>query len=156
MITLKEGDTAPSFNGKDQDGRNISSEDYKGRMVILFFYSEAGSPTCTVESCNLRDNYPLLRSKGFEVIGISPDKEKAQKKFQVKHSIPFPLIADSDHTITKTYGVWDMKKLFGREYMGILRTTFVIDERGIIVKIFNKPKNKAHAEQILAAMTGAQ
>lgn len=151
MVTLQEGDTAPIFSGKDQDGKKISLADYRGKKVILYFYSEAGSPTCTIESCNLRDNYSLLKKKGFEVLGISPDDEKTQKKFEIKYKLPFPLIADNEHMITALYGVRDMKKLFGREYMGILRTTFIIDERGIIRKIFHKPKNKAHAEEILKA-----
>jgi peroxiredoxin Q/BCP len=154
MITLREGDRAPSFTGKDQDGKRISLSDYKGKMLVLYFYSEAGSPTCTIESCNLRDNYSLLKKKGFEVAGVSPDDEKAQKKFEMKYKLPFPLIADTDNKITSAYGVWDMKKLFGREYMGILRTTFVIDGKGIIRKIFLKPKNKAHAQEIIAAMAG--
>jgi peroxiredoxin Q/BCP len=149
MITLKEGDKAPSFNGIDQDGHEISLKDYKGKMLVLYFYSEAGSPTCTLESCNLRDNYGLLKKKGFEVLGVSPDKQQAQKKFQMKYKLPFPLLADPDNKITSAYGVRDMKKLFGREYMGILRTTFVIDGKGIIRKIFFKPKNKAHAEEII-------
>lgn len=151
MVTLQEGDKAPIFSGNDQDGKKISLADYRGKKVILYFYSEAGSPTCTIESCNLRDNYSLLKKKGFEVLGISPDDEKTQKKFEIKYKLPFPLIADNEHMITALYGVRDMKKLFGREYMGILRTTFIIDERGIIRKIFHKPKNKAHAEEILKA-----
>src|SRR6476659_9535212 len=151
-VTLKEGDKAPVFTGKDQDGKKISLSDYKGKMLVLYFYSEAGSPTCTIESCNLRDNYGLLKKKGFEVAGVSPDSENAQKKFEIKYKLPFPLIADNDNKITAAYGVWDMKKLFGREYMGILRTTFVIDEKGVIKKVFTKPKNKAHAEEIIAAM----
>ena len=154
MITLKEGDKAPSFTGKDQDGKKISLSDYKGKMLVLYFYSEAGSPTCTIESCNLRDNYSLLKKKGFEVAGVSPDDEKTQKKFEIKYKLPFPLIADTDNKITSAYGVWDMKKLFGREYMGILRTTFVIDGKGIIRKVFLKPKNKAHAREIIKAMAG--
>jgi peroxiredoxin Q/BCP len=149
MVTLQEGDKAPTFSGKDQDGKQISLTDYKGKKLILYFYSEAGSPTCTIESCNLRDNYSLLKKKGFEVLGVSPDDEKTQKKFEIKYKLPFPLIADSENMITALYGVRDMKKLFGREYMGILRTTFVIDEKGIIRRIFHKPKNKAHAEEIL-------
>jgi peroxiredoxin Q/BCP len=149
MITLKEGDKAPFFSGKDQNGKKISLSDYKGKKLVLYFYSEAGSPTCTIESCNLRDNNSLLNKKGFEVLGVSPDDEKKQKKFEVKYKLPFPLIADADNIITEVYGVRDMKKLFGREYMGILRTTFIIDEKGIIRKIFSKPKNKAHAEEIL-------
>ena len=154
MITLKEGDKAPSFTGADQNGKKISLADYKGKMLILYFYSEAGSPTCTLESCNLRDNYSSLKKKGFEVLGVSPDSEKAQKKFEIKYKLPFTLIADTDNKIATTYGVWDMKKLFGREYMGILRTTFIIDAKGIIRRIFFKPKNKAHAEEIIEAMAG--
>jgi len=152
MVTLKEGDKAPAFSGKDQDGKKISLSDYKGKKLVLYFYSEAGSPTCTIESCNLRDNYSLLKKKGFEVLGVSPDDEKAQKKFEIKYKLPFTLIADPENKITAAYGVHDMKKLFGREYMGILRTTFIIDEKGVIKKIFHKPKNKAHAQEILAAM----
>jgi len=151
MITLQEGDKAPAFTGKDQDGNKISLSDYKGKKLILYFYSEAGSPTCTIESCNLRDNYSLLKKNGFEVLGISPDDQARQKKFEIKYKLPFPLIADNENKVTALYGVHDMKKLFGREYMGILRTTFVIDEKGVIKKIFYKPKNKAHAEEILAA-----
>ena len=154
MVTLKEGDRAPAFSGRDQNGKTISLDDYKGKMLILYFYGEAGSPTCTIESCNLRDNYGLLKKKGFDVVGISPDNEKAQKRFEIKYKLPFPLVADPDHRIFEAYGTWDMKKLFGREYMGILRTTFIIDGKGIIRKIFLKPKNKAHAEEILAAMPG--
>ncbi len=153
MVTLKEGDKAPLFTSTDQDGKKISLNDYKGKNLVLYFYSEAGSPTCTIESCNLRDNYSLLRKKGFEVVGVSPDEAKAQKKFEIKYKLPFPLIADTSHDIVEKYGVWDQKKLFGREYMGVLRTTFVIDGKGIIRKIFLKPKNKAHAEEIIAAMT---
>ena len=151
MVVLKEGDKAPVFTGKDQDGHKVSLDDFKGRKLVLYFYSEAGSPTCTIESCNLRDNYSLLKSNGFEVIGVSPDDAKTQKKFETKYKLPFSLLADTSHEILEKYGVWDQKKLFGREYMGVLRTTFVIDEKGIIKKIFSKPKNKAHAEEIIAA-----
>lgn len=151
MITLKEGDNAPLFSGKDQNGNKISLADYKGKKLVLYFYSEAGSPTCTIESCNLRDNYGLLKKKGFEVIGVSPDDAQKQKKFEIKYGLPFSLIADTENSITEAYGVRDMKKLFGREYMGILRTTFVIDEKGFIKNIFLKPKNKMHAEEIIAA-----
>ncbi|MGC4037950.1 MAG: thioredoxin-dependent thiol peroxidase [Chitinophagaceae bacterium] len=152
MVTLKEGDKAPAFSSKDQDGKKISLSDYKGKKLVLYFYSEAGSPTCTIESCNLRDNYALLKKNGLEIIGVSPDTEQVQKKFETKYKLPFPLIADTNHDVLEKYGVWDQKKLFGREYMGVLRTTFVIDEKGIIIKIFSKPKNKAHAEEIMAAL----
>lgn len=152
MVTLKEGDKAPAFKGKDQDGNKISLSDYKGKMLVLYFYPEADTPTCTIESCNLRDNYSLLKKRGFEVLGVSPDTEKAQKKFEQKYKLPFPLLADTSHSVLEKYGVWDQKKLFGREYMGVLRTTFVIDGKGTIRKIFTKPKNKAHAEEILASL----
>lgn len=152
MVTLKEGEKAPAFSGKDQNGKKISLSDYKGKKLVLYFYSEADSPTCTIESCNLRDNYSLLKKNGFEVVGVSPDDEKKQKKFEVKYKLPFPLIADTSHDVLEKYGVWDQKKLFGREYMGVLRTTFVIDEKGIINKVFSKPKNKAHAQEIIASM----
>jgi peroxiredoxin Q/BCP len=152
MVTLKEGDKAPAFAGKDQNGKKISLSDYKGKRLVLYFYSEADSPTCTIESCNLRDNYSVLKKNGFEVLGVSPDDEKKQKKFEIKYKLPFPLIADTSHDVLEKYGVWDQKKLFGREYMGVLRTTFVIDEKGVINKVFAKPKNKAHAQEIIAAM----
>src|SRR5438552_5285118 len=152
MVVLKEDDKAPLFTAKDQDGKKISLSDYKGKKLVLYFYSEAGSPTCTIESCNLRDNYSLLKKNGFEIVGVSPDDEKTQKKFETKYKLPFPLIADISHDVLEKYGVWDQKKLFGREYMGVLRTTFVIDEKGIIQKLFTRPKNKAHAEEIITAM----
>jgi peroxiredoxin Q/BCP len=152
MVTLKEGDKAPAFSGKDQNGKMISLKDYKGKMLVLYFYSEAGTPTCTLETCNLRDNFPKLKKEGLEILGVSPDTEKKQKKFEEKYRIPFPLISDTENKVAKAFGVWDMKKLFGREYMGILRTTFIIDEKGMIRKIFHKPKNKAHAAEILEAV----
>ncbi len=152
-VTLKEGDKAPVFTGKDQNGNKVSLADYKGKKLVLYFYSEAGSPTCTIESCNLRDNYALLLKHGLSVVGVSPDDAIRQKKFEEKYKLPFPLVADTANDVTSAYGVRDMKKLFGREYMGILRTTFIIDEKGTIIKIFSKPKNKAHAEEILAALS---
>jgi peroxiredoxin Q/BCP len=149
MIELKEGDKAPGFSGKDQQGNKISLSDFKGSPVILYFYPEDDTPTCTIQACNLRDNYSLLRQKGFVVLGVSPDDEKSHQKFEKKFSLPFTLIADPDHKIIDKYGVWDQKQLYGRTYMGIHRTTFVIDEKGIIRKIYLRPKNKAHAEEIL-------
>src|SRR5213083_2301240 len=139
MVTFHKGDKAPVFTGKDQDGKKISLSDYKGKKLILYFYSEAGSPTCTIESCNLRDNYSLLKKKGLEVLGISPDDENKQKKFEIKYKVPFPLIAGEQNKITAAYGVRDRKKLFGRGYVGILRTTVAIDEKGISQKRFHKP-----------------
>ena len=153
MITLKEGDRAPLFSGFDQDGNKVSLADFKGKKVALYFYPEDDTPTCTVQACNLRDNYGLLKKNGFNVIGVSPDDEKKHKKFENKFSLPFTLVADPDRTIINKYGVWGMKHLYGRDYMGLHRTTFVIDEKGIIRKIFLRPRNKAHAEEIVASMS---
>jgi peroxiredoxin Q/BCP len=152
MVTLKEGDKAPAFTAGNQDGEIISLAAFKGKMLILYFFSEAGSPTCTIESCNLRDNYSLLKKKGFEVLGVSPDDRLTLKRFQSKYKLPFHLVPDMDHSLLEKYGVWDQKKLFGREYMGVLRTTFLIDEKGVIRKIFLKPRNKAHAEEIIESL----
>lgn len=151
MITLQEGDKAPVFSAKNQDGKKVSLTDFKGKKLVLYFYPEDGTPTCTVQACNLRDNYTLLKKQGFEVVGVSPDDEKSHKKFEAKFSLPFTLLIDPDHTILNKYGVWDEKQMYGRKYMGVLRTTFLIDEKGIIKKIFLKPKNKQHAEEIVAA-----
>ena len=151
MITLKEGDKAPAFTDIDQNGKKISLADYKGRRVVLYFYPQDDTPTCTVQACNLRDNYRLLKKNGFEIIGVSPDEAGKHKKFEQKFSLPFTLIADTTHRILNKYGVWEQKQMFGNKYMGVLRTTFVIDEKGNIHKIFLRPKNKAHAEEILAA-----
>ena len=149
--SLKEGEKAPAFTGVDQDGNKISLSDYKGRKVVLFFYPEDDTPTCTIEACNLRDNHALLKTEGFEVIGVSPDDENSHKKFEQKFSLPFRLVADPKHTIINKYGVWGPKVLYGRRYEGLHRTTFVIDDKGVIRKIFLKPTNKKHAEQIVKA-----
>jgi len=154
MVTLKEGDKAPVFKGIDQNGNKISLADYKGKKVVLFFYPEDDTPTCTIQACNLRDNYALLKQHGFVVIGVSPDDAKSHKKFEKKFNLPFTLIADPKHSILEKYGVWDQKQMFGHKYMGVLRTTFVIDEKGVIRKIFLRPKNKAHAEEIIKAWNG--
>jgi thioredoxin-dependent peroxiredoxin len=152
MVTLKSGDKAPQFTGTDQNGIKISLKDYKGKKLVLYFYPEDDTPTCTIQACNLRDNFGLLKKNGFEIIGISPDDEKKHKKFETKFDLPFTLVADPSNVILKKYGVWDQKQMFGHKYMGVLRTTFIIDEKGVIQKIFLRPKNKAHAEEILAAM----
>lgn len=152
MVTLKQGDKAPAFTGKDQNDKKISLADYKGKKLILYFYPEDDTPTCTIQACNLRDNYGLLLNKGFEVIGISPDDVKKHQKFEKKFDLPFTLIADTSHAILEKYGVWDEKQMFGHKYMGVLRTTFVIDEKGLISKIFFRPKNKLHAQEIVGAM----
>ncbi|HEU0064712.1 MAG TPA: thioredoxin-dependent thiol peroxidase [Flavisolibacter sp.] len=149
---LQEGEKAPLFTGVDQDGNKFSLANLKGHKVVLFFYPEDDTPTCTIQACNLRDNYGLLKKNGFTVIGISPDTPKSHTKFREKFNLPFTLIADPEHKIIDKYGVWGQKKLYGREYMGLHRTTFVLDEKGIIKKIFLRPKNKAHAEEIIETM----
>ena len=151
MITLKEGDKAPAFTGKDQDDKKVSLADYKGKKLVLYFYPEDDTPTCTIQACNLRDNFALLKQNGFTVLGVSPDEVAKHKKFENKYNLPFTLIADPSHTIIDKYGVWGEKQLYGRKYMGLHRTTFVIDEKGVIRKIFLRPKNKQHAEEIIKA-----
>ena len=151
MTHLTEGKKAPAFKGKDQNGKDVALADYKGKKIVLYFYPEDDTPTCTVQACNLRDNFSLLKKKGFVVLGVSPDKEKKHKKFEAKYDLPFTLIADASHTIIDEYGVWGEKQLYGRNYMGLHRTTFLIDEKGIIRKIFLKPKSKKHTEEILEA-----
>lgn len=152
MVTLKEGDKAPAFSGTDQNGNKVSLAGLKGKKLVLYFYPEDDTPTCTIQACNLRDNYALLKREGFEVVGVSPDDAGKHRKFETKYSLPFTLIADTKHTILNKYGVWDQKQMFGHQYMGVLRTTFVIDEKGVIRKIFLRPRNKAHAEEIIASM----
>jgi len=146
---LETGAAAPSFTGPDQDGNEVSLANFKGQKVVLYFYPEDDTPTCTVQACNLRDNYSLLKSKGYQVIGISPNSVGSHLKFKQKFSLPFLLIADPGHTIIEKYGVWGEKNLYGRKYMGLHRTTFVIDEQGIIPKILRKPRSKVHTEEIL-------
>jgi len=150
-MVLLPGDKAPLFSGINQDEKKISLADFKGKNLVLFFYPEDDTPTCTIQACNLRDNYPLLKKEGSEVLGVSPDKPQKHKKFEAKYLLPFTLIADPSHAIIDKYGLWGMKKLYGREYMGLHRTTFLIDEKGIIKKIFPRPKNKEHAEEIIRA-----
>lgn len=150
MITLTINAKAPAFSGKNQNGETISLKDFKGKKVVLYFYPEDDTPTCTIQACNLRDNYSLLKKNGFEVIGVSPNNEADHKKFEQKFNLPFHLITDEKHKIIDAYGVWGEKQLYGRKYMGLHRTTFLIDEKGIIKHIFLRPKNKQHAEEILA------
>ena len=151
MTHLTEGKKAPVFKSKDQNGNAVSLAGYKGQKIVLYFYPEDDTPTCTIQACNLRDNFSLLKKHGFVVLGVSPDEEKKHKKFETKYDLPFTLIADADHTIIDKYGVWGQKQLYGRTYMGLHRTTFLIDEKGIIQKIFLKPKSKQHTEEILKA-----
>jgi peroxiredoxin Q/BCP len=149
MIQLKEGMKAPLFEGTDQDGRTIKLGDYTGKKVVLYFYPKDNTPGCTAEACNLRDNNDLLAKEGFTVIGVSIDSEKSHKGFASKYSLPFPLIADTSKKIVNDYGVYGEKKMYGKSYFGIVRTTFVIDEKGIIEKIISKVDTQNHTEQIL-------
>ena len=146
---LQVGDAAPEFTSKDQNGNEVKLSDYKGKKVILYFYPQDDTPTCTKEACNLRDNYEMLLAKGYIVLGVSPDNEKSHLKFIKKHSLPFPLLADTDRQIIDAYGVWGEKTTFGKTYMGILRTTFVIDELGNIQEVIGKVDSANHTDQIL-------
>ncbi len=148
MSTLKEGDKAPVFQGVNQDEKTISLKDFKGKKVILYFYPKDNTPGCTAESCNLNDNYADLSTKGFEVIGVSPDSAASHLKFIAKHNLQFNLIADTEKEILEQYNAWGLKKMYGKEYMGVIRTTYIIDEEGTIVKIINKVKTKDHTNQI--------
>lgn len=148
---LEPGDKAPDFSGPDQNGIKVSLKDYRGKKVALYFYPEDDTPTCTVQACNLRDNFSALKAAGFEIIGVSPDDVESHKKFKNKFQLPFTLIADPKHSIIDKYGIWGEKNLYGHKHMGIYRTTFVIDEKGIIKKIFKRPNNKSHAEEIIKA-----
>jgi len=152
MTHLKEGDKAPAFSGLDENGKSIGLSDFEGKKLILYFYPKDMTPGCTVESCNLRDNYADLKGKGFDVVGVSADDEKRHLKFIDKYDLPFRLIADTEKKVIEQYGVWGPKKFMGKVYDGIHRTTFVIGEDGTVQKIFTKVKTKDHVNQILAEM----
>lgn len=149
MTSLKIGDKAPDFQAKDQDGNIISLSDYKGKKLVLFFYPKASTPGCTVEACNLRDNYERFQSLGYEILGVSADSEKRQSNFRNNYDFPYPLLADEGKTVINAFGVWGPKKFMGREFDGIYRTTFVIDEHGVIEDVITKVKTKEHTSQIL-------
>ena len=152
MAQLKEGAKAPMFKGKDQDGKWVSLEDFKGKKVVLYFYPKDDTPGCTAEACNLRDNYNDLLSRGFAIIGVSPDDEKSHLKFIDKFGLKFNLIADTKTEILETFGVWGEKSMYGKKYMGVLRTTYVIDENGIIEAVFEKVDTGNHTKQIIEAL----
>lgn len=151
MIKLKPGDKAPAFTGRDQSGNEVSLGAFRGSKVVLYFYPKDNTPGCTAQACNLRDNYEALLAKGYKVIGVSPDSEKSHQKFIEKYSLPFPLIADTEKKILQDYGVWGRKKFMGREYDGVHRTTFIIDENGIIEEVISKVDTKNHASQFIGA-----
>ena len=149
MKMLEVGDKVPVFESVDEAGNPVKLSDYAGKKLVVFFYPKASTPGCTVEACNLRDHYSELQAKGFELLGVSADSQKRQTNFKNKYEFPFPLLADEDKTVINAFGVWGPKKFMGREYEGIHRTTFVIDEKGVIEDIILKVKTKAHTEQIL-------
>jgi thioredoxin-dependent peroxiredoxin len=149
MAQLKEGMNAPDFEGIDQNGNVIKLSDFAGKKVILYFYPKDNTPGCTAEACNLRDNYDYLLKTGFSVVGVSPDNEKSHKNFAGKYSLPFPLIADTSKQILSDYGVWGEKKLYGKSFLGVIRTTFIIDENGIIEEIITKVDTSDHTDQII-------
>ena len=146
---LKLGDSLPEFVGTNQEGNEINSEQFKGKKLVVFFYPKASTPGCTAEACNLRDNYSVLKKKGYQLLWVSADSVKRQKNFSDKNELPFDVIADENHDIIDKFGVWQLKKFMGREFMGIVRTTFVFDENGICNQVIDKVKTKDHAAQIL-------
>lgn len=150
MNTLKQGDAVPNFTAKDEQGNTVSLSDYKGKKLVVFFYPKASTPGCTVEACNLRDNYAALQAQGYELLGVSADSAKRQSNFKNKYEFPFPLLADEDKTVINAFGVWGPKKFMGREYDGIHRMTFLINDNGIVERVIEKVKTKDHAAQILA------
>ncbi|ESU25105.1 Peroxiredoxin [Flavobacterium enshiense DK69] len=149
MTTLKKGDKAPNFSGLDQDGILHSLADYTGKKLVVFFYPRANTPGCIAEACDLRDNYDRFISNNYVLLGVSADSQKAQGKFKNKFNFPFPLLADEDRKVIEAFGVWGPKKFMGREFDGIHRTTFIIDENGIIEDVISNVKTKAHTAQIL-------
>ncbi len=148
-INLKSGDKAPEFSSADQNGKQIKLSDFKGKKLILYFYPKDNTPGCTAEACSLRDGYEQLSNLGYEVIGVSPDSEKSHQGFIKKYELPFILIADTNQTVANLYGVWGEKKMYGKSYMGILRTTFLINEKGIITQVISKVNTGDHVNQIL-------
>jgi peroxiredoxin Q/BCP len=148
---LVEGKKAPAFIGINQNGEKISLAQFKGQKLVIYFYPQDMTPTCTVQACNLRDNYSKLKKAGIAIIGVSPDAVDKHKKFETSQKLPFTLLADTDLKIIEKYGVWGEKQMYGKKYMGLLRTTFLIDENGVIQKIISKPKAKEHAEEIMLA-----
>ena len=149
MNTLSIGEKAPNFEIKDNQGIVRKLSDYSGKKLVVFFYPKASTPGCTAEACNLRDHYQTFQAKGYEILGVSADSEKRQQNFVLKHELPFPLLADEDHNVINGFGVWGPKKFMGKEYEGILRTTFVLNKDSVITNVIEKVKTKDHTSQIL-------
>ncbi|WP_129717785.1 thioredoxin-dependent thiol peroxidase [Pedobacter sp. SYP-B3415] len=154
MSELKEGQQAPAFSSTDQDGKQVALSDYTGKTVVLYFYPKDDTPGCTAEACNFRDNYQSLLAKDIAVIGVSVDDEKSHRKFATKHSLPFPLIVDTDQKIVNAYGVWGEKNMYGKKYMGTNRTTFIIGSDGLIKHIIRKVNNENASGQVLELLEG--
>ncbi len=152
MSHLKAGDAAPAFTAANEKGEIITLDQFKGKKLVLYFYPKDDTPGCTAEACSIRDNYNRFLNNGFAVLGVSPDKEAKHQKFIDKYDLPFSLLADPEHKILKAYGVWGLKKFMGREYMGVMRSTFIIDENGKIAEVISKVNTKGHADQILDLM----
>lgn len=146
---LKVGDKLPQFSGINQDGEAVKSSDFKGKRLVIFFYPQANTPTCTVEACNLSTNFSQLQKSGYELLGVSADSVKKQKNFHSKFAFPYDVIADENKDLIEKFGVWQEKKTFGKTYMGIVRTTFIFDEKGVCIRIIDKVKSKEAAAQIL-------
>lgn len=151
MTQLKAGDKAPNFSANDEQGNTVSLADYNGKKLVVFFYPKASTPGCTAEACNLNDNYERFQAKGYEILGVSADSAKRQSNFKEKYGFQYPLLADEDKAVIEAFGVWGPKKFMGKEYDGIHRTTFVIDENGVIEDVITKVKTKDHTAQILEA-----
>ncbi len=152
MSQLTIGDKAPDFKGLDTKGNELTLSSFSGKNLIIYFYPKDDTPGCTAEACDLRDNYNMWLEKGYAVVGVSPDSVASHQKFITKYTLPFPLISDTEKTIIKAFGAWGIKKMYGKEYEGLLRTTFLIDGKGIIQQIFNKVKTKEHTQQILKTL----
>ncbi|MDG1046265.1 MAG: thioredoxin-dependent thiol peroxidase [Bacteroidia bacterium] len=151
MSNIKQGDKAPEFKGVNQNGDAVSLSSYAGKKLVLYFYPKDDTPGCTAEACNLKDNYNQLLSEGYAILGVSPDNEKKHQKFIDKYDLPFDLLADTEKETCEMFGVWVQKSMYGREYMGVARTTFIIDENGIVEEVISKVKTKEHTAQILKA-----
>jgi len=150
---VKEGATAPAFKATDTNGKSLSLKDFRGQKVVLYFYPKDDTPGCTKEACSFRDGFLKFKKRGITILGVSPDSEKSHQKFTAKYKLPFTLLADTDHSIADAYGVYGEKKFMGRTYMGIHRTTFLIDEKGKIKKVFEKVKPDDHADEVLGAFS---
>jgi thioredoxin-dependent peroxiredoxin len=149
MITLQQGDKAPAFKSSNEKGEDVSLADYKGKKLVLYFYPKDSTPGCTAEACDLRDNYHTFQAQGYEILGVSPDTAASHVKFIAKYELPFSLLSDMDHSVAEAYGAWGEKSMYGKKYMGILRSTFIINEKGIIDKVIEKVDTKAHTKQLL-------